>query len=179
MEIQSKIVKFVNRRIRRTYCKWALSKKKKSFNELTQFEKKFTMVLKRVCLLPTSEFNYGFTENVGRIVTNQEAGVTIQLKGTEVRFIDSDMLTVFFASTETATYFTSIFDRATELRAKRREDEILNIQMNHIRQVEQILMETPKRKIKPIEIRPKMIRRRKVEDLEMDQADILKIVTGG
>ncbi len=175
--MQNKVVTFIEKRVRRAYCKWALSKKKKSLGELTLFEKKLTMVLKRVCLLPDSEFHYGFTEHVGRIVTNAEANVTIQIKGNEIRFIDSDMITVFFAMPEVSMYLNSIFDRATELRAKKREDEIINIQMDHLRQVELTLIESPKKTSKPITLRQKT-RPAKPRETILQERDILKIAIG-
>ena len=173
-----RLITFFEKRIRRAYCKWALAKKKKSLNELTPFEKKLIMVLKRVCLLPDSEFNYGFTESVGRIVTNEESGVTIQIKGNEVRFIDSDMITVFFATPEVSSYLTSIFDRSTELRAKRREDEILSLQLNHLRQVELTLMETPKKRPRPIKLKQKT-RPTRPRETALSEEEILQIAVGG
>jgi len=161
MNNNSKLVKFVSRYFNRAYYRWEISKKKKSYEELTQFEKKFIMVLKRICLLQSSEFNYSYTEGAGRIVSNLEAGITIQIKGNEIRFIDSDMLTVFFVREDLARYFSAIFDRATELRTKRQEDEILNVQLNHIRSVEQILIEVPKRKSSQLTLTPKMVKRRR------------------
>jgi hypothetical protein len=179
MKTSTKVIKFFNQKIRRAYCKWALSKKQKSFSELTPFEKKFIMVLKRVCLLPNSDFNYGFTNYTGRLVTNRDAGVTIQIKGNQISFLDEETLTVFYSMPEITAYFTAIFDRATELRAKRQDDEIFALQMNRLTKVEQILMETPKRKPVPIITnQSKGVQRRRTQDLALDQNDILKIAFG-
>ena len=156
--IHYKIQTIVQTRIKRAYCRWALSKKKKKLEALTQFEKKFISVLKRICLMPDSEFNYSYREDAGRIVSNASSNVTIQIKGAEIKFFDSEMITVFFTTPDVADYVSSIFDRATDIRAARKSESVYQLQLSHIRKVEGTLMthNRPSRESGP-PLRPKVI----------------------
>lgn len=127
---------FFQNKIRRTYCKWALAKKRKSLNALTPFEKKFLMVLKRVCLLGDTEFDYGYRNDVGRIVYNNRLNVTIQVKGNEIKFFDSEMITIFFSTQELSDYIVSIIDRSTERRALKKAESISEMQLTHLKKIE-------------------------------------------
>jgi hypothetical protein len=138
--LTDKALTYFQNKIKRTYCKFVLSKKKKQLDALTPFEKKFLMVLRRVCLLQDSEFNYGYHADVGRIVSNARVGVTIQIKGNEVKFFDSDMITIFFATAQLAEHIISIFDRATDRRAYKQAEKIDEMQLDHLKKIEGELM---------------------------------------
>ncbi len=142
--------------IKRTYCKWALSKKRRRLNALTPFEKKFLMVLRRVCLLPDSEFDYGYRTDIGRIVSNATIGVTIQIRGNEIKFFDSEMSTVFFTTAETSEHIISIFDRATDRRANKKAAVVSEMQFEHLRKIEGSLI-TKVRYGPGLKYRPKII----------------------
>jgi hypothetical protein len=151
------IFAYFQNKIKRTYCKWALSKKRRRLDSLTSFEKKFLMVLRRVCLLPDSEFDYGYRTDIGRIVSNTRVGVTIQVRGNEVKFFDSEMITVFFTTAETAEYIVSIFDRATDRRANRKAAVVSEMQFEHLRKIEGSLITKVRYGPDDIKYRPKII----------------------
>lgn len=138
--IHYKIQQSLRNRVKRAYCKWALGKKRKKLDALNQFEKKFIMVLKRICLMADSEFNYSYRESAGRIVSNTSSNITIQIRGNEIKFFDSEMITVFFTTPEIADYICSIFDRATDIRAAKKSESVYQMQLSHIRKVEGTLM---------------------------------------
>jgi len=138
--IHYKIQRILQNRIKRAYCKWALNRKRKKLDTLNQFEKTFITVLKRICLMDDSEFNYSYRESASRIVSNTSSNVIIQIRGNEIKFVDSDTITVFFANPEVANYICSIFDKAADIRAAKKSDSIYQMQLYHIRKVEGALI---------------------------------------
>ena len=145
------INQYFQSKIRRLYCRIALAKKRKILKSMTRFEKKFLAVLRRVCILDYSEFNYGYRYDSGRLVSNSRLNVTIQIRGNEIKFFDSDMVTIFVGSNETVVLAVSIFDRATEHRANKKAELIDEMQLDHLTKIEGLLL--TKARYGPIDIK--------------------------
>jgi hypothetical protein len=151
MNRPTKISWYFQAKIHRIYCKLALAKKHKILNAMPEFEKKFLAVLRRVCLLADSEFNYGYRYDSGRFVSNSRLNVTIQIRGNEIKFFDSDMVTIFISSNSTVELAILIFDRATERRANKMAELIAEMQLAHIIKIEGLLLTTVRHE--PIDIK--------------------------
>lgn len=118
---------------------------------MSEFEKKFLAVLRRVCILADSEFNYGYRYDSGRFVSNSRLNVTIQIKGNEIKFFDSDMVTIFIGSNSTVDSAVLIFNRATERRANKKAELIEKMQLEHLIKIEGLLL--TKVRYEPIDIK--------------------------
>lgn len=134
------ISRYFQAKIRKVYCKIALAKKRKILNSMSKFENKFLAVLRRICILTDSEFNYGYRYDSGRLVSNSKLNVTIQIKGNEIKFFDSDMVTIFIGSNTTVDLAVLIFDKATERRANKKAELIEEMQLDHLIKIEGLLL---------------------------------------
>jgi hypothetical protein len=121
--------------MRRAYCKWAISKKKKTVEQWTEFERAFISFMRRAVLSKTASLHYS-VENNARILHNRTTGLTVIIKGNSIRVHDETNIISFGVPSELGYYLDAIFDRANIRTVKRIEDSSSDMMLNSLREIQ-------------------------------------------
>lgn len=129
------IKRIVRNKIKRAYCKWAISKKKKVAAEWTPFEKKFALLFKRAIITKDSTLYYSWETN-SRLVHNKKNKLTIIIRSNSVKLHDDKTLISFFVGSNLQLYLDAIFDQAASTRAKAIETQADNFMLENLNTIE-------------------------------------------
>lgn len=127
--------KAIRSKIRRAYCIWAISKKKKASDELTDFEKSFVVLFKRIVLLKTTNLQYAGPNNA-RIAHNLDKDLIFILQGSSVKVNSPNSTIHLVVDQETQSYLNTIFDRASAGRARKLEEAASRMSMSALKSIE-------------------------------------------
>lgn len=127
--------KIVKSKVKRAYCRWAISKKKRVSSEWTDFEKQFATFMKRAVLSKTANLYYSI-ESGARILHNTETDLTIIIRGNSIRVHDDATIIAFNSPSDLGIYLDAIFDRANSLRAQKIEDLSKELMVNSLKEIQ-------------------------------------------
>jgi len=127
--------RIIRSKMRRAYCRWAISKKRRTADMWTAFEKEFISFMRRAVLSKTANLHYS-VENNSRILHNEETGLTIIIKGTSIRVHDADSIISFGVPNELSYYLDAIFDRANMRKVNHIEESSNDLMINSLREIQ-------------------------------------------
>ena len=134
-KFQFAITRVIKSKIRRFYAKRAISKKKKTSSEWTDFERKFAMLMKRTVLQRETELICSW-ESSTRTIHNQITGLTIILNGHTVKVNDDRTVIVFAVDVDLRDYLNSIFDKATIARSLKLNETVNDLMLKNLKEIE-------------------------------------------
>jgi hypothetical protein len=135
MKTNFSIKRIIASKIRRVYCKLAISKKNRKSAEWSEFEKKFIMMLKRAVLSKDATLYLSWTDHA-RVVNNPTNRLTIVLRGNSVKVHDEKSFISFTVPLDVQDNLAYIFDRAAENKSRQIQESVDNMMMAQLREVE-------------------------------------------
>ena len=127
--------RLIKSKMRRAYCKWAISKKRRTSALWTDFEKEFISFMRRAVLSKTATLHYS-VENSARILNNEATDLTIIIKGNSIRVHDASSIISFGVPTELSYYLDAIFDRANIRIVNRIEESSNDLMISSLRELQ-------------------------------------------